>query len=111
MNGDDPTPQEQSMHLSERIAGLVEHVNQGHGAALIEQLLHRMELTVRDFVSEADQLVERLKQSAETQEALLGRIKRKYDFSGPPGLTPPEISEEEVPEWERRLADLEGSTK
>ena len=90
---------------------LVEQVNEGYGEALLEQLIHRMELTVQEFVAEIDQLVERLRYNTDTQEELLGRLKRKDIIAGPTSLAPQVISEEEIPEWERRLADLERSAK
>jgi len=111
MNRDTSTRQERSAHLEEKVNNLVEQVNEGYGEALLEQLIHRMELTVQEFVAEIDQLVERLRHNTDTQEELLGRLKRKDIIAGPTSLAPQVISEEEIPEWERRLADLERSAK
>ncbi|UCH63441.1 MAG: hypothetical protein JSU77_03020 [Fidelibacterota bacterium] len=111
MNGDTSTRQEQLTRLNEKVNALVVQVEEGYGEALLEQLIHRMELTVRDFVIEVDGLVERLKQSATTQEELLGKIKSQDTIAGPAGLIPQVSPEEEVPEWEQRLADLEKSAK
>jgi len=111
MNANPPTQPDQQAHLDEKVAALVEQVDEGYGKALIEQLIRRMELTVRDFTSEIDQLVERLKHNADTQEELLGKIKRKSIITEPAELTSEDISDEDIPEWERRLADLERSTE
>jgi len=111
MNGDTSTPQERLACLNEKVNTLVVQVDEGYGEVLLEQLIHRMELTVRDFVIEADGLVERLKQNANTQEELLGKIKSQDIIAGPAGLIPQVSPEEEVPEWEQRLADLEKSAK
>ena len=111
MNRDTSTRQERSAHLEEKVNNLVEQVNEGYGEALLEQLIHRMELTVLEFVAEIDQLVERLRHNTDTQEELLGRLKRKDIIAGPTGLAPQVISEEEIPEWAQRLADLERSAK
>ena len=111
MNGNASTRQEQLAHLDEKVTNLVEQVSEGYGETLVEQLIHRMELTVREFAAEVDQLVERLRHSADTQEELLGRIRRKDVIAGPSDLIPQVISEEELPEWEQRLANLVGSTK
>ena len=111
MNANPPTQQDQQAHLDEKVTALVEQVDEGYGKALLEQLIRRMELTVKDFTSEIDQLVEHLKQNADTQEELLGKIKRKSIITGPAEHTSADISDEDIPEWERRLADLEGSTE
>ncbi len=111
MNGDTSTRQERLAYLNEKVNALVVQVDEGYGEVLLEQLIHRMELTVRDFMIEADGLVERLKQNANTQEELLGKIKSQDIIAGPAGLIPQVSPEEEVPEWEQRLADLEKSAK
>ncbi len=111
MNANPPTQPDQRAHLDEKVSALVEQVDEGYGKALLEQLLRRMELTVKDFTNEIDQLVERLKHNADTQEELLGKIKRKSIITGPAELASEDISAEDIPEWERRLADLEGSTE
>jgi len=111
MNGDTSTRQERLACLNEKVNALVVQVDEGYGEVLLEQLIHRLELTVRDFVIEADGLVERLKQNANTQEELLGKIKSQDIIAGPAGLIPQVSPEEEVPEWEQRLADLEKSAK
>ena len=111
MNGDTSTRQERLAYLNEKVNALVVQVDEGYGEVLLEQLIHRMELTVRDFAIEADGLVERLKQNANTQEELLGKIKSQDIIAGPAGLIPQASPEEEVPEWEQRLADLEKPAK
>lgn len=111
MNGDTSTSQERLACLNEKVNALVVQVEEGYGEVLLEQLIHRMELTVREFVTEVDRLVERLKQNTDTQEELLGKIKSQDIIAGPAGLIPQISPEEEVPEWEQRLADLEKSAK
>jgi len=111
MNGDTSSRQDRLTCLNEKVNALVVQVDEGYGEVLLEQLIHRMELTVRDFVTQVDELVERLKQNANTQEELLGKIKSQDIIAGPTGLIPQISPEEEVPEWEQRLADLEKSAK
>ncbi len=111
MNRNTPTRPDRAAYLQEKVNALVEQIDEGYGEALLEQLIHRMEVTVREFVAEVDQLVEHLRQNTATQEELLGRIKKRDLITGPAGLTPQVSPEEEVPEWEQRLADLKGSAK
>ncbi|MFB0517181.1 MAG: hypothetical protein ACETWG_11345 [Candidatus Neomarinimicrobiota bacterium] len=111
MNGETSTRPDRAVYLQEKVNTLVEQVDEGYGEALLEQLIHRMEITVREFVAEIDLLIERLRHSAATQEELLGKIKQRELVTGPAAYTPQVSPEEEVPEWERRLADLEGSAE
>ena len=111
MNGDTSTHPDREAYLQEKLASLVEQVNEGYGEALREQMIHRLELTVRDFQAEIDLLVERLKHNAATKEELLERIKHPARTAGPSDLSAEAGPSEEVPEWERRLAELENSAK
>ncbi|UCD38935.1 MAG: hypothetical protein JSW54_05510 [Fidelibacterota bacterium] len=111
MNGETSTHPDRATYLEEKLETLVQQVDEGYGKALLEQLIHRMEITVREFLAEIDLLVERLKDNAAAQEALLGRIKGQ-DMAGKPiGPGPSVKPEEEIPEWERRLMELETSGK
>ncbi|MEE9465382.1 MAG: hypothetical protein V3W14_07415 [Candidatus Neomarinimicrobiota bacterium] len=93
----------------ERVKSLVDQVNEGHGKALIEQLVHRLDLTARDFTAEIDELVERLKRNAATQEELRIRIRQQDPDRALEVQQVPETSDDEVTEWEIRLARLEES--
>jgi hypothetical protein len=111
MNGDTTTHPDREAYLKEKLNALVEQVDEGYGEALLEQMIHRMEMTVREFLAEVDLLVERLKHNAATQEELLGRI-RHHDRAIEPSDLPTEGGPgEDLPEWERRLSELEGSAK
>ncbi|UCH11182.1 MAG: hypothetical protein JSU61_04650 [Fidelibacterota bacterium] len=111
MNGDTSTHPDREAYLEEKLNGLVEQVDEGYGKALLEQMIHRMEITVNDFLAEIDLLVERLKHNAATQEELLGRIKHPDRAAGPSDLSVEGSAGEDIPEWERRLAELEESAK
>jgi len=111
MNEDTLTRPDRAAYLQEKLSSLVEQIDEGYGDTLLEQMTRRMEMTVREFVAEVDQLVERLKHNAATQKELLGRIKQKVEVTGPVGTIPQVGPEDEVPEWERRLADLERTAK
>jgi len=107
MNGEPSTHQDRAAHLEEKLGTLVDQINEGYGEALLEQVMHRLEITVREFQNEIDQLVERLKVNAATKEELLERIRRQAVVSGQTELGLEAGPEEEIPEWERRLAELE----
>ena len=97
----------QAAYLEDKVEALVDQVDAGYGMALIGQLIQRMEITTKEFLAEVEALVDRLKQNAATQEELLDRI-RKTDRAGEQGSPLPEEGpEEEITEWEKRLARLE----
>ena len=93
----------------ERVQALVDQVDEGYGKALIEQLMQRLDLAAQDFIAEIGELVERLKRNAATQEELRDRIRRR-DSDQEPGAHPvADLNEDEITEWEKRLASLEES--
>lgn len=107
MNEGDSTRSSQAAYLGDKVEALIDQIDAGYGMALIEQLIQRMEITTKEFLAEVEALVDRLKQNAATQEELLDRI-RKTDRTGAQiGALPEEGPEEEITEWEKRLARLE----
>ena len=111
MNGDSPSGQDSAVHFQERVTAVVEHVDEGYGQALLEQLIRRLELTSREFEAEIDNLVERLRHNAATREELLERVRQQHANQLETGVAGLVSQEDDVPEWERRLAELEGSDR
>ena len=98
---------DKAVYIKDKVEALVDQVDGGYGMALVEQLLQRMEITAKEFLAEVETLVNRLKQNAAAQEELLDRI-RKSERAGAPGDPYAEEGpEEEITEWEQRLARLE----
>ena len=100
---------ERTAHLEEKVNALVDLVDAGYGMALVEQLMGRFEATANQFVAQAEGLLDRLRQNAATQEELLDRIRQSDTAKTGGGPLPQEIPEEEITEWEKRLARLEES--
>lgn len=107
MNSDSSSNLDRAAYLEEKLNTLIELVDEGYGESILEQLILRMEMTVREFQSEIDRMVERLKENAATQEELLERIKKQEIAASQTELRFVGGVEEEVPEWERKLAELE----
>ncbi len=108
MTQDEPARPENAAHQDERISALVERVDEGYGQALVELLIQRLELSVREFEEEITQLVDRLRHNAAARGELLDRIKHSAAGEPATGEAAPGAPMEDVPEWERRLAELEG---
>ncbi|MFC1484314.1 hypothetical protein ACFL4U_01345 [Candidatus Neomarinimicrobiota bacterium] len=111
MNSDTSLQLDRAVYLEEKLNTLVELISEGYGESILEQLILRMEMTVREFQSEIDLMVERLKENAATQEELLERIKKQELAASQTELRFVGGAEEEVPEWERKLAELERSAE
>jgi hypothetical protein len=111
MNTEKSSPLDKTAYLEEKLNALVELISEGYGDSILEQLIFRMEMTVREFLSEIDRMVERLKENAATQEELLERIKKQELAASQTELRFVGDAEEEVPEWERKLAELERSAE
>ncbi|MCH7573720.1 MAG: hypothetical protein IIA59_01220 [Candidatus Marinimicrobia bacterium] len=90
---------------------LVENLNPGFGVALIDQLIHRIEYTTREFDAELAGMVERLQQNSETNEELLERIRTQYRNVSDTGTGVVDEEDDGITEWEKRLAQIESSSK
>ena len=117
-------------YLSEKLDDLLEGINDSYGTLLMEELLARLELTVKDFNDEmkvlCDQLVTKEKERQQLMEMLkttdgiptsvpdtkqtvpdieqsVSDVSRAVD----PGQIEIEELDEDVPEWEKKLAKLE----
>ena len=110
-------------YLSEKLDDLLEGINDSYGTLLMEELLARLELTIKDFndeiknlcdelvkkEKERQQLLEMLKSTDGMQEPALAQAKTTVSGTGPEGISPIkiEVPEEDAPEWEKKLAKLE----
>lgn len=95
----------------EKVQSLVDQVNEGHGRALIEQLVQRLDMTAQDFTAEINGLVERLKHNAATQEELRNRIRQQEPEQGLAIQPGSDLGDDEITEWEKRLARLDESAE
>ena len=110
-------------YLSEKLDDLLEGINESYGTLLMEELLARLELTVKDFNDEMKNLCDQLVTKEKERQQLMEMLKTTdgipapaYDTQQPtpdtseavdPGHMDIEEPEEDVPEWEKKLAKLE----
>ena len=110
-------------YLSEKLDDLLEGINDSYGTLLMEELLARLELTVKDFNDEMKNLCDELVTKEKERQQLMEMLKTTDGIPAPlPGTQQPmsdtseavdpgriEIEEldEDVPEWEKKLAKLE----
>ena len=108
-------------YLSEKLDDLLEGINDSYGTLLMEELLARLELTIKDFNDEMKNICDELVKKEKERQQLLEMLKSTDGIQETPATqttvsdTKPEdivpISieevEEDVPEWEKKLAKLE----
>ena len=110
-------------YLSEKLDDLLEGINDSYGTLLMEELLARLELTIKDFNDEMKNICDELVKKEKERQQLLEMLKSTDGMQEPtPAPTqttvsdtdPEDIShiaieetEEDVPEWEKKLAKLE----
>ena len=110
-------------YLSENLDDLLEGINDSYGTLLMEELLARLELTIKDFndeiknlcdelvkkEKERQQLLEMLKSTDGMQKPTSAQIQTTVSDTTPEDMAPISIKEveEDVPEWEKKLAKLE----
>ena len=109
-------------YLSEKLDDLLEGINDSYGTILMEELLSRLELTVKDFNDEMKTLCGQLVKKEQERQQLLEMLKSSEDMTAPVSGAAPvdggdELSdaapvemdepEEDIPEWEKKLAKLE----
>jgi len=108
-------------YLSEKLDDLLEGINDSYGTLLMEELLARLELTVKDFNDEMKTLCDDLIKKEKDRQQLLEMLtasdgmpvsaptKTTVTDTEPGDLASLEIEDldEDVPEWEKKLAKLE----
>ena len=110
-------------YLSEKLDDLLEGINDSYGTLLMEELLARLELTVKDFNDEMKVLCDQLVTKEKERQQLMEMLKTTDGLPAPASGGAPteqdasqtvetafvetEELEEDVPEWEKKLAKLE----
>ena len=110
-------------YLSEKLDDLLEGINDSYGTLLMEELLARLELTVKDFNDEMKVLCDELVTKEKERQHLMEMLKTtdiastsETDMQNPlndksipvdPGIIDIEEPDPDVPEWEKKLAKLE----
>ena len=110
-------------YLSEKLDDLLEGINDSYGTLLMEELLARLELTVKDFNDEMKVLCDQLVTKEKERQQLMEMLKTTDGLPAPASSEAPVAQDasqpaetafveteelgEDVPEWEKKLAKLE----
>ena len=110
-------------YLSEKLDDLLVGINDSYGTLLMEELLARLELTVKDFNDEMKVLCDQLVTKEKERQQLMEMLKTTDGLPAPASDGEPAAQDasqsvetafveteelgEDVPEWEKKLAKLE----
>lgn len=110
-------------YLSEKLDDLLEGINDSYGTLLMEELLARLELTVKDFNDEMKVLCDQLVTKEKERQQLMEMLKTTDGLPAPASGEAPTVQDasqsvettfveteelgEDAPEWEKKLAKLE----
>ena len=110
-------------YLSEKLDDLLEGINDSYGTLLMEELLARLELTVKDFNDEMKVLCDQLVTKEKERQQLMEMLKTTDGLPAPVSGGEPAAQDasqsvetafveteelgDDVPEWEKKLAKLE----
>ncbi|MBF88345.1 MAG: hypothetical protein CMG75_01590 [Candidatus Marinimicrobia bacterium] len=94
-------------YLSNKLDDLIEGISDSYGTVLMDELILRLENTVKEFNEEVGSLMGELKEKGELRDELMKKIKNS-------NLDEPELSSEiqsnpakEMSAWEKKLEALD----
>ena len=122
MSIDLDTTEGRKQYLSDKLDDLLDGINESYGTILMEELLTRLELTIKDFNDEMKSLCDELVKKEKERQQLLEMLQSTEDVQETkPTQAQAIISdkeheditikiddvEDDLPEWEKKLAKLE----
>ena len=105
-------------YLTSKLDDLLDGINDSYGKVLLDELISRLESTVKDFNDEIQSLTDQLKENTTLKQELLQKIITEESVS--PDAIQNEASDsgdseeqapQEMSEWERRLETLSKKEK
>ena len=94
------TPEGRSSYLNDKLSDLINGVDSTYGNIIFDELLKRIDSTIKDFNTEMEFVFDELKTNEKKRQSLLTKLKKKY--------TPEEAEKKEKvkKEWEEKLLNL-----
>jgi len=96
------TPEGRSSYLNDKLSDLINGVDSTYGNIIFDELLKRIDSTIKDFNTEMESVFDELKINEKKRQSLLVKLSKKK--------TPEEIEHREKvkKEWEQKLSELYG---
>jgi len=96
------TPEGRSNYLNDKLSDLINGVDSTYGNLIFDELLKRIDKTIKDFNSEMEIVFDELKVNEKKRQSMLLKLKKQK--------SPDQESQEdkEKKEWEEKLLNLYG---
>jgi len=111
MSIDLDTTEGRKKYLSDKLDDLLDGINDSYGKLLLDELIIRLELTVKDFNEEmkvlVDQLVKKEKERQQILEMMKSSVTVDSSETDIKESTSTEVDVAELSEWEQKLAKIE----
>ena len=111
MSIDLDTTEGRKKYLSDKLDNLLDGINDSYGKLLLDELIIRLELTVKDFNEEMKVLVDQLVKKEKERQQILEMMKSSdsVDLSAADieESADAEVDVSELSEWEQKLAKIE----
>ena len=114
MSIDLDTTEGRKKYLSDKLDDLLEGINESYGRLLLDELIIRLELTVKEFNKEMKVLVDQLITKEKERQQILEMMKSEtnIDPAEPSSIESsdiinPSLDLDELSEWEQKLAKIE----
>ena len=91
------TPDGRKKYLSEKLDNLLDGINDSYGKILLEELIGRLETTIKDFNDEIVELCSQLSEKEKERQHVIDMMKNEADNS----------DDEASTDWEKKLEEIE----
>ena len=96
------TPEGRSSYLNDKLSDLINGVDSTYGNIIFDELLKRIDSTIKDFNAEMEVVFDELKVNEKKRQSVLLKLKRQK------GPDQKDEEERQKKEWEKKLIDLYG---
>jgi len=111
MSIDLDTTEGRKKYLSEKLDDLLDGINESYGRLLLDELIIRLEMTVKEFNAEmkvlVDQLVKKEKERQQILEMMKSNATVDLSESKDDDAIEVEVDVSQLSEWEQKLAKIE----
>ena len=99
------TPEGRSSYLTDRLSDLINGVDSTYGNLIFDELLKRIDKTIKDFNTEMDGIFDELKVNEKKKETMLLKLRKNSSLDAQKEV------DKEKKEWEQKLLDLYSKDK
>ena len=94
------TPEGRSNYLTDRLSDLINGVDSTYGTLIFDELLKRIDKTIKNFNTEMESIFDELKVNEKKRQTVLLKLKKNKSSDEQ------EEADKEKKEWEQKLLDL-----